>query len=81
VPKYGHTAVERNTVKRRLRELLRTEVMAMLPNVDVVVRASPSAYRATFDELRRALQAALTKLAPPSPETHGGAPKGVEDGR
>ena len=52
VPRYSHSAVQRNQLKRRIREIIRTEV---LPNVDgfaVLVRARPSAYLATFDELR-----------------------------
>jgi len=62
VPKYGHTAVERNTVKRRLRELMRTEVMATLPDVDVVVRANPAAFGATFEELSAALRKAIERV-------------------
>jgi ribonuclease P protein component len=52
VPRYSHSAVERNRVKRRLREIVRLDVLHALPNVDVVVRALPSAYAAKADELR-----------------------------
>ncbi len=47
VPKYGHTAVERNLVKRRMREAVRLRLLKALPGVDLVVRATPAAYRAT----------------------------------
>jgi ribonuclease P protein component len=49
--------VERNRLKRRLREVLRLEVLprldaAALPPVDVLVRARPDAYGATYATLR-----------------------------
>ncbi|MGV3709407.1 MAG: ribonuclease P protein component [Gemmatimonas sp.] len=52
VPKYSHGSVERNLVKRRLRELVRVEALPLLPPIDVVIRALPRAYTRTFDELR-----------------------------
>jgi RNase P protein component len=39
-------------VKRRLREIVRLDVLPVLQNVDVVVRALPSAYAAGVAELR-----------------------------
>jgi len=54
VPKHSHSSVERNLVKRRLRELVRRELLPFLPSLDVVVRAAPSAYGASFDRLRDA---------------------------
>jgi ribonuclease P protein component len=65
VPRFGHSAVDRNTVKRRLRELARTELLPALPalsGLDVVVRALPSAYGAGFDELQAAIRQVLTQL-------------------
>jgi ribonuclease P protein component len=71
VPKYKHSSVERNRLKRQLRELLRLELLpalaALTPPLDVLVRASPSAYARGFDGLGRELAAAerqLRKLAP-----------------
>jgi len=65
VPRYGHSAVDRNKVKRRLRDLARTELLPALVAsplaLDVVIRAAPSAYGASYDTLR----AALKKAAPP----------------
>jgi ribonuclease P protein component len=63
VPKYGHSSVDRNRLKRRLRELVRTrllpslrlkvpvEAASVLAPVDVVVRALPTAYTAPFSAL------------------------------
>jgi ribonuclease P protein component len=55
VPRHRHTAVERNRLRRRLREILRREVLTDLPPLDLVIRARHDAYGATFDELRVAL--------------------------
>ena len=56
VPKHRHTNVERNRVKRRLREIGRIEILPRLRStgrpLDVLVRARPEAYGASFDTLR-----------------------------
>ncbi len=56
VPKHKHTIVERNKVRRRLRELGRTVLLPALRNsgaaLDVMVRARPEAYTAPFEQLR-----------------------------
>jgi ribonuclease P protein component len=47
VPRHKRSAVDRNRVKRRLRDLLRTRVAPALvarASLDVVVRAFPEAY-------------------------------------
>ena len=51
VPKHRHKVVERNRVKRRLRELVRTTVLPELGQVDLLIRAKPEAYDSTFSEL------------------------------
>ena len=51
VPRYKHTAVDRNRLKRRLREIVRTRLLPALPPSDVVIRSRPEAYDATFDAL------------------------------
>ena len=52
VPKWGHTAVSRNKLKRRLRELARNHLMARQFSRDVVLRARREAYEASFADLR-----------------------------
>jgi ribonuclease P protein component len=51
VPKHKHGSVERNLVKRRLRELTRLRLLPALPGGRVWLRARPEAYRASFAEL------------------------------
>ena len=65
VPRYGQSAVDRNRVKRRLRDLARTELLPTLGALDVVIRAAPSAYAASYDTLRSALMKATSQLARP----------------
>ncbi|CAN5762141.1 hypothetical protein BH23GEM11_BH23GEM11_12240 [soil metagenome] len=59
VPKHRHNIVERNRLRRRLREIGRREVLPGLracgSGVDILVRARPEAYAASFAELRHAL--------------------------
>ena len=52
VPKWGHTAVSRNKLKRRLRELARDHLLARETSRDVVLRARREAYDASFTDLR-----------------------------
>lgn len=55
VPKFGHRIVERNLLKRRLREIGRRSVLPQLTRdgcpVDVLLRARRSAYEADFEGL------------------------------
>jgi ribonuclease P protein component len=62
VPRYSHSAVERNLVKRRLRELARTEMLPTMGALDVVIRAAPSAYRADYETLRAGVRQAGERL-------------------
>jgi ribonuclease P protein component len=55
VPRFQFTAVARNLLRRRLREVWRTELQAGLPAVDLVIRAKRDAYGASFEELRSEL--------------------------
>ncbi len=61
VGKHRHGSVERNRVKRRLREALRNEVLPRLGDaglvLDVLVRARREAYDAGYAELRDELTA------------------------
>lgn len=59
VPRYGHTIVERNRLKRRLRECVRTTWLPgardQTPPPEILIRARPGAYELGFDALRNAL--------------------------
>lgn len=55
VPKHGRSIVERNQLKRRLREIVRLNILKGVPPVDMIVRARPEAYSATFASLERDL--------------------------
>ena len=59
VPKHKQTIVRRNLVKRRLREIGRTELLPRLAGagltLDLMVRARPEAYGASFEALREEL--------------------------
>lgn len=61
MPRHRHPVVERNRVKRRLREILRCEVLPRLSEaglaLDVLVRARREAYEVGFAELRDELTA------------------------
>lgn len=52
VPKRGRTTVDRNRLKRRLRELIRVELLPDIASMDMVVRARDEAYGASFADLR-----------------------------
>lgn len=64
VPKHKHVIVQRNLLKRRLREAGRTLVLPRLREaglaLDVMLRARPEAYGAAYEELAAEL-AALTE--------------------
>ncbi|HEU4697749.1 MAG TPA: ribonuclease P protein component [Gemmatimonadales bacterium] len=52
VPKFRHSAVARNRLRRRLRELWRREVQPVQPAGDLLIRARREAYAASFPALR-----------------------------
>lgn len=59
VPRHGHTAVERNLLKRRLREIVRKELIPRLQRgdvvLDIIVRARRNAYGIPYEDLRAEL--------------------------
>lgn len=72
VPKYKRTGVERNRLKRRLREIARTRLLpamraAEAPPADVVIRTLPEAYDLPFDRLTeetvRSVERVLRRVA------------------
>ena len=62
IPKYKHSGVDRNRLKRRLRELVRLEVLPTLRPMDVVLRVAPVAYTRDFELLRVELLQAARQL-------------------
>ncbi|HEY7195149.1 MAG TPA: ribonuclease P protein component [Gemmatimonadales bacterium] len=62
VPRHQSSAVARNRLRRRLREILRRDVLRTLPSIDLVVRAKRSAYSASFAVLRAELTGAVEAL-------------------
>lgn len=63
VGKHGHTIVERNLLRRRLRELVRLALIPSAGGIDVVMRALASAYEASFGQLRREVSEVAEKLS------------------
>ena len=51
VPKHRRKVVERNRIKRRLRELVRVRLLPQLEGIDLLIRAKAEAYDSTFDRL------------------------------
>ena len=51
VPKHRRRIVDRNRVKRRLREIVRTRVLPELNGIDLLIRARPEAYASSFEQL------------------------------
>jgi len=51
VPKYRRNIVDRNRTKRRLRELARKRILPVAERIDVLLRAKPEAYSASFNQL------------------------------
>ena len=62
MPRHKHSAVARNTLKRRLRELVRTQLLPVAPPADVVLRARREAYDATFAMLAADVARAADQL-------------------
>jgi ribonuclease P protein component len=66
VPKHGRRVVDRNLLKRRLREIGRREILPSLEardaRKDVLVRARSEAYAAGFDVLAREMKQAVEGL-------------------
>jgi ribonuclease P protein component len=74
VPRHQHSAVDRNRLKRRLREIVRVELLPALraqPAVDVAIRARHQAYAAELDSLRTDVRAIQARVAAPSTAASG----------
>ena len=62
VPRFRHSAVLRNRLKRRLRELSRIRVLTADVTADIVIRIRPEAYSASFSELAQEIDRAVAQL-------------------
>jgi ribonuclease P protein component len=54
--------VDRNKLKRRVREIVRVQLLPYLPVVDLVIRARPTAYDQPFAALATELADVRTSL-------------------
>ncbi|WP_420449435.1 ribonuclease P protein component [Candidatus Palauibacter sp.] len=65
-PRHGHSAVARNRVRRRLAEIARIQVLPALEarrlDLDLIVRAKPAAYDASYQRLRARVMDSLETL-------------------
>ncbi len=66
VPKHGHKIVERNRVKRWLREGARVELLPRCRDegveLDVLIRARPNAYEAEYGQLKEEIRELAVEL-------------------
>ena len=62
VPKFGNTIVERNKLRRQLREIARTVVLPKLSQHDLLIKALPSAYGSEFNSLRAEIEGVAKTL-------------------
>ncbi len=63
VPKYKKSIVERNKLRRRLRELVRVKMLPVIKSQDVLIKTFPKAYDMTFDELAREIEKVVARIA------------------
>ena len=62
VGKQGHTIVERNRLRRRLRELVRLRMLPVIGPMDVMVRTLSSAYNVGFVDLTNEIDKLVVQL-------------------
>jgi ribonuclease P protein component len=62
VPRFKHSAVARNQLKRRLRELARLHMLPTGIPASVILRVRPDAYDASFDQLLADVDRATREL-------------------
>jgi ribonuclease P protein component len=76
VPRHHHSAVDRNRLKRRLKELARIELLPSLRKTsgrnggqatDVAIRARREAYNAELDALRADMTTIVSQTSQASP--------------
>jgi ribonuclease P protein component len=52
VPRHKHSAVDRNRLRRRLRELIRLQLLPNIIRGDALIRANAEAYDVSYAQLR-----------------------------
>ena len=62
VPRYGLTAVRRNRLKRRVREIVRVQLLPTPASSDLLIRARRQAYDAPITALRDDLLSVASQL-------------------
>ncbi|MGH7658684.1 MAG: ribonuclease P protein component [Gemmatimonadales bacterium] len=65
VPRFQSTAVARNCLRRRLKEIWRRDLRERQPAWDLVIRARREAYGTSFQDLRADLAGWAEKYLPP----------------
>jgi ribonuclease P protein component len=68
VPRYRHSAVDRNRLKRQLREIVRLHMLPAVGPLDIVIRTRAEAYDARFEELANELARVRARLDEPRRE-------------
>ena len=63
VPRFQFTAVARNRLRRRVKEILRRDALPSLAAVDLVVRAKRTAYAVSFAALRAELADLMSRIS------------------
>ena len=63
VPKFRQSAVLRNRLKRRLRELSRIRLLGTQIPADIVIRIRPGAYEASFADLATEIDQLTAQLS------------------
>ena len=62
MPRHGQSAVNRNRLKRRLREIIRQDVLTADRGIDIIVKAAPGAYAVPFADLRTEVTGVMGRL-------------------
>ena len=62
MPRHGQSAVNRNRLKRRLREIVRQDVLSASRGIDIIIRTAPAAYSVAFIDLRAEVNRAIGRL-------------------
>ena len=61
--KVSKSAVERNKLKRRLREIYRRNRLVLPENISVIIRSMPKAAGADFNEIKREVLSLFSLIA------------------